>query len=69
MMDVQRGNHQLVPMLLLKLAYQPIGPTRARCRDGDWNGAHDQAEAEDDRAEELTELFFLFFSLIFYTFL
>ena len=52
MTDVLRGNHQLVPMLLLKLAYQPIGPTRARCRDGDWNGAHDQAEAEDDRAEE-----------------
>ena len=52
MTDVLRGNHQLVPMLLLKLAYQPIGPTRARCRDGDWNGAHDQAGAEDDRAEE-----------------
>ena len=52
MTDGLRGNHQLVPTLLLKLAYQPTGPTRARCRDEDWNGAHDQAEAEDDRAEE-----------------
>jgi len=52
MTDELRGNHQLVPMLLLKLAYQPTGLTRARLRAEDWNGAHDQAEAEDDRAEE-----------------